>query len=86
MNILDSQDIDGVFLKFNGQFWTLGLLNGVLDNHPRPWLSVQGWSLDISETAHSFFLKFCMKLCFNKVTKSNKAGILKKINLGIMED
>ena len=52
-------------------FWTPGLPEGVLSNHPcllvRLW-SV-GLSLNISETVHWFFLIFCMKLEDHKGTK-----------------
>ena len=52
-------------------FWTLGLPEGVLCNHPcqsvRP--SAVRPSLNISETAHWFFLIFCMKLGHHKGTK-----------------
>ena len=41
-------------------------------------------SLDISETAHSFFLKLSMKLGVNKVKKSDTAEILQ--HLGIKGD
>ena len=52
-------------------FWTPGLPDGVLSNHPCPSVvrpSV-GPSLDISETVHQFFLIFCMKLGHHKGTK-----------------
>ena len=45
-----------------------GLSEGVLFNLPCLF-SVHGPSLNISETAHYFFLKFCMKLGINKVKK-----------------
>ena len=51
-------------------FWTPGLPDGVHCNRPCP--SVRPLvrpSLDISETAHSIFLKLCMKLGVNKVKK-----------------
>ena len=48
-------------------FWTPGLPEGVLSNRPCPW-SVRP-SLNISETAHWFFLIFCMKLGHHKGTK-----------------
>ena len=56
-------------------FWTLGLPEGVLSIHPcGPSVCP---SLNISETAHLFFLKFCMKLGINKV---------KNVNWGIKGD
>ena len=49
-----------------------GFTQGVLSNRPcplvRPW-PVRGPSLNISETAHCFFLIFCMKLEHHKGTK-----------------
>ena len=57
-----------VFFKF----WTPGLPEGVLSNRPCPCVCVRVCvrpSLNISETAHWFFLIFCMKLEHHKGTK-----------------
>ena len=61
-------------------FWTL---KGVLCNHPRPSVSP---SLDISDTAHYFFLKFCRKLQVNKIKNWHGQNIQKNLNPGIKGD
>ena len=51
-------------------FWTPGLPNGVHSNRPCPLVRPSvSQSLNISETAHWFFLIFCMKLVHHKGTK-----------------
>ena len=40
-------------------------------------------SLDISETAHQFFLELCMKLGVNKVKKVTQTGFIKTLNPGL---
>ena len=56
-------------------FWTQGLPEGVLSNL---CLCVCP-SLNISETAHYFFLVFCMKLGHHKGTKVTEPDFWKKI-------
>ena len=58
----------------NFSFWTSGLLEGYLSNRTCPLVSLSvGPSLNISETAHWFFLIFCLKLEHHKDTKGTES-------------
>ena len=69
------------WLNFLYIFWTPGLPEGILSNRPCPLVRGQsvGPSLNISETAHWFFLIFCMKLGHHKDRKVTEPDFWKKI-------
>ena len=71
------------YLPFSGPFWTPGLPDGVHGNRPCPSISPSVSpsvrpSLNITETAHSIFLKLCMTLGVNKVKKVTQPEFLEK--------
>ena len=68
-----------LLLKYLNNFWTLGLPDWVHGNRPCPSVSLSvSPSLNISETAHWFFLIFCIKLGHHKGTKVTEPDIWKK--------
>ena len=71
----------------NTTFWTPDLPEGVLSNRPCPSVSPSfSPSLNILETAHSIFLKLCMKLGVNKVKKVTQPEFKKNLNPGMKGD
>ena len=50
-------------------FWTPGLPEGVLSNHPWLWSVVRPSVFKYLRDVHCFFLIFCMKLVLHKGTK-----------------